>query len=227
MIINWGDAPFKAFITVTYPGGTCTVTGEGQTYTHTGGGTKTFTVKKKGTYTVKATDGSLTASTSSSISKRGQAATATLSYSLVLLPNSSYSTIWGNTNGSSNSSYASSSVTSSTMTVRVGDKTYARVQTKTKYTLPAGAKVSFKVSSFTNAAYGYSPTSHFYISTASPTSTSGFSVSKSISATGTFSFNVDTRGDYYIGLLNTIGKVTDYSTTEYITTAINSVTITK
>ena len=72
MIINWGDAPFKAFITVTYPAGTCTVTGEGQTYTHSGGGTKTFTVKKKGTYTASLVWGSLKDSASVSITKHSE-----------------------------------------------------------------------------------------------------------------------------------------------------------
>ena len=72
MIINWGDAPFKAFITVNYPGGTCTVTGEGQSYTHTGGGTTTFTVKKKGSYLINVAYSGLRANTSASVESFGQ-----------------------------------------------------------------------------------------------------------------------------------------------------------
>ena len=48
MIINWGDAPFKAFIKVTYNAGTCTCKMGSETFTHSGGGTATFEVKKKG-----------------------------------------------------------------------------------------------------------------------------------------------------------------------------------
>lgn len=80
MIINWGDAPFKAFITVTYPRGSCTVSGNGQTYGHSGGGTTTFTVKKKGTYTVKIVTGSLSKSSSVEISKLGETKTVSLNY---------------------------------------------------------------------------------------------------------------------------------------------------
>lgn len=90
MIINWGDAPFKAFITVIYPNGTCTVTGEGQTYTHTGGGTTTFVVKKKGTYTVKASDGASSVSPAShsvSITKRGEAKKVSFSYTTTFITN--------------------------------------------------------------------------------------------------------------------------------------------
>ena len=55
MIINLGDAPFKAFIKVTYPSGTCTVSLGDKSFTHSGGGTHTFIVNKKGTWTVTAT----------------------------------------------------------------------------------------------------------------------------------------------------------------------------
>lgn len=85
MIINWGDAPFKAFITVTYPSGTCTVTNGNKTYIHSGGGTHTFVVQQKGTYTVKAVNGSLSDSDSVSISKRGQTGSVSLSYTLYLI----------------------------------------------------------------------------------------------------------------------------------------------
>lgn len=84
MIINWGDAPFKAFITVTYPSGTCTVSGNGQTYTHTGGGTTTFTVKKKGTYTVKSESGTNTASKSVNITSRNQTVSVALIYTFYI-----------------------------------------------------------------------------------------------------------------------------------------------
>lgn len=52
MIINWGDAPFKAYITVTYPMGSCTLTDGKRSYSHQGGGTCTFTVGRKCTWTI-------------------------------------------------------------------------------------------------------------------------------------------------------------------------------
>ena len=54
MIINLGDAPFKAFITVTYLADKCTVSLGDKTFTHNGGGKHTFTVNKKGTWTIAA-----------------------------------------------------------------------------------------------------------------------------------------------------------------------------
>lgn len=85
MIINWGDAPFKAFITVTYPRGTCTVTNGTESYTHTGGGTTTFTVKKRGTWTVKISTGSISKSQNVNVSRIGQIEKVNLSYKLYLL----------------------------------------------------------------------------------------------------------------------------------------------
>lgn len=90
MIINLGDAPFKAFIKVTYPNGTCTVSLGDKSFTHSGGGTHTFTVNKKGTWTVKATsaDGyNLTAQSTAALTYRGQVASVTLSYTLNLFVN--------------------------------------------------------------------------------------------------------------------------------------------
>lgn len=84
MIINLGDAPFKAFITVTYPKGTCTVSDGTTTYSHSGGGTYTFTVKKKGTYTVKIQYSTAVKSTTVNITKRGQATSVSLDYKLYL-----------------------------------------------------------------------------------------------------------------------------------------------
>ena len=109
MIINWGDAPFKAFITVTYPSGTCTVTGEGQSYTHTGGGTTTFTVKKKGSYAVNSTATNATAGSSVSIAEAGQTANVTLKYELILF-NGGQTVPWI-ANGSYNSAGSSIHVT--------------------------------------------------------------------------------------------------------------------
>lgn len=84
MIINWGDAPFKAFITVTYPSGTCTVSLGDKSFTHSGGGTHTFTVNKKGTWTVEAVNGSYSASTTAVITAAGEAKNVALKYELVL-----------------------------------------------------------------------------------------------------------------------------------------------
>lgn len=76
MIINLGDAPFKAFITVAYPNGTCTVSLGDKSFTHTGGGTHTFTVNKKGTWTVSA----VSESKNVSITSNGQTANVALGY---------------------------------------------------------------------------------------------------------------------------------------------------
>lgn len=84
MIINLGDAPFKAFIKVTYKTGTCTCTNGKKTYTHSGGGTATFEVNAKGSWTVKATYGSVSASQSVTISSRNETKSVTLVYKLDL-----------------------------------------------------------------------------------------------------------------------------------------------
>lgn len=84
MIINLGDAPFKAFITVSYPKGTCTLTDGSTTLSHSGGGSYTFTVKKKGSYTVKIQQGSAVKTAAVSISRRGQTVSLSLDYRLYL-----------------------------------------------------------------------------------------------------------------------------------------------
>ena len=117
MIINWGDAPFKAFITVTYPNGTCTVTGNGQSYTHTGGGTYTFTVKKKGTYTVKATDGASTVSPAShSVSISAGNETKSVSFS--------YTTTFITSSGAANVSFATSTTAGGTLDAKTSSGAY-------------------------------------------------------------------------------------------------------
>ena len=84
MIINLGDAPFKAFIKVTYPNGTCTVSNGTKTYTHTGGGTYTFAVNKKGTWTVKGVYNTISRTSTVSITTRGETKSVTLSYDYVI-----------------------------------------------------------------------------------------------------------------------------------------------
>lgn len=87
MIINLGDAPFKAFITVTYPKGTCTVSNGTTALSHSGGGTHTFTVNKKGTWTVTAQYSTIVKTANVNITYRGQVASVTLSYTLLLYDN--------------------------------------------------------------------------------------------------------------------------------------------
>lgn len=163
MIINWGDAPFKAFITVTYPSGTCTVTGEGQTYTHTGGGTKTFTVKKKGTYTIKAENGSFSDSTTATITKRNQTVTATtLKYILYLIQEGTLKVTFS-TYALGDWAYSGSRYRLGSNSSRTGERTYAYANLKSY------ANVGFKkitidgyhiheaysgISSSENSAYG-------------------------------------------------------------------------
>lgn len=90
MIINLGDAPFKAFITVNYPSGKCEAKHEasGVSYTHTGGGPHTFTVHKKGKWIVTATPATGAAKTSEvTINTRGEEKPVSFSYELVLFEN--------------------------------------------------------------------------------------------------------------------------------------------
>lgn len=87
MIINWGDAPFKAFITVTYSRGSCTVSLGNKSFTHSGGGTHTFTVNKKGTWTITANSGddlNLTTTDTANITERAQTVSLNLKYTLYL-----------------------------------------------------------------------------------------------------------------------------------------------
>lgn len=73
---------FAAKITVTYPSGsTCTCTNGSTTYTASNtNGSWTFTVPMTGTWTVKCTSGSNSASSNVSITANGQSASVTLSY---------------------------------------------------------------------------------------------------------------------------------------------------
>lgn len=88
MIVNMGTA-FKAFITVTYPSGTCTLSHEsGASYTHSGGGTHTFVVRRRGKWNIRAEDGTMVKEASAEISARGQIKTVVLSYELVLFDRS-------------------------------------------------------------------------------------------------------------------------------------------
>lgn len=86
MIINFDDAIFKALITVTYPSGTCTVThaDSGVSYSHSGGGTHTFAVHRRGDWDILAKDGERKAPASVTLTDRGQIVTKTLAYDFVL-----------------------------------------------------------------------------------------------------------------------------------------------
>ena len=104
---------FNATITVTYPRGTLTVTGEGQSFSHSGGGTATFTVTSKGAYTAKAVTGSLSNSSTASITEFGQNASVALSYKKLLYTNGTQNVAWGIGYGSNpkpifNSTYVAS-----------------------------------------------------------------------------------------------------------------------
>jgi len=89
---------FEAYITVTYPNGTCTVANGEETYTHSGGGTTTFTVKKQGTWTVTATptDGvSEGGSQSVSITESNQTKSVSIKYRKYLVKNGRATSIAG------------------------------------------------------------------------------------------------------------------------------------
>ena len=84
MIVNLEEQLFKASLTVSYPSGSCTVSLGGISYSHSGGGSHSFTLRKAGTWTVTATDGDKSDSASVIISQRGQAESLSLSYGIVL-----------------------------------------------------------------------------------------------------------------------------------------------
>ena len=85
MIINLGDSPFKACIKVTYPRGTCSCSSDKLSLSHSGGGTATFTVRKKAQYTIKIATGSLSKTESVSIERNGQTVSVSLDYKLYLV----------------------------------------------------------------------------------------------------------------------------------------------
>lgn len=86
MIINFDEAVYTARITVTYPSGTCTVThaDSGVSYSHSGGGTHTFAVHRRGDWDILAQDGERKAPASVTLTDRGQIESKTLAYDFVL-----------------------------------------------------------------------------------------------------------------------------------------------
>lgn len=102
MIVNLEQRLFKASLTVSYPSGSCTVSLGGTSYTHSGGGSHTFTLRKAGTWTVTATDGSKSDSATVLISQRGQSESLSLAYDLVIFDGADNTALTG---GWANSSY--------------------------------------------------------------------------------------------------------------------------
>lgn len=200
MIINWGDAPFKAFITVTYPRGTCTVTGEGQSYTHSGGGTTTFTVKKKGTYTVKAATGSLSKSGTVTISKLNEAKTISLDYTTYLFKagTGDYS---GTTGGWSNATVSTSYVQMANSSIYGEPGTTDRYYyTKSKVNVSDYKTLKFTVTYHNNNTGSFISGSYATFGLLS----SSLSVSKGVTfrAGGTYSVDLSSvTGSYYVGAL--------------------------
>jgi len=207
MIINLGDAPFKAFITVTYPGGTCTVTGNGQTYSHTGGGTHTFTVKKKGTYTVSGdpthANGICTSKTVS-VSKWGQTQSVTLTYTLTVFNSGDVSAVsggWGRSE-SKKSGYTYGECMAGTWSVGTTIKSspssyYNSAGTDAAYaTCTVYSKKAINVTEYSTlkvTAKKSGPTLRLGTST-----TGGVKASKALT-NGTISLNVSSlTGSYYI-----------------------------
>lgn len=81
MIINaQSGGSFTAYINVTYQKGTCTCTLGDETLTHSGGGTASFEVHKKGTWVVTAKYANLSKSANAAVTEKDQ----TVSLSLTL-----------------------------------------------------------------------------------------------------------------------------------------------
>ena len=221
MIINLGDAPFKAFIKVTYPKGTCTVSGEGQSYSHTGGGTVTFAVKKKGTYTIKAAANSyVSASATASITARGQTVSKSLSYTKYLFKSGSgVPSQWllAKTGGYTTGSITASSIYLNSpaewyQSARVGAQSVSTIDLRGYSTLKFDVATSNKANAYvglTSAKFsGYSTESagnvvtSTFITKAQPSSTSRQTISIPLSSY---------QGSYYIAAL-----VSSVSTNLYV-----------
>ena len=201
MIINWGDAPFKAFIKVTYPSGTCTVSNGTKTYTHTGGGTYTFTVNKKGTWTISATNGVDTKTATAEITSRGQTVTKSISYTAYFYKSGNQCTDvtggWSLGTSANSVSFGSDSmVLSVTSQAKAGT-----VATKNKVDLSKIKTLYFKVNSTTSYSGAGYPTVGVANSRAVQNTPggNGFAASTNLSAgTKTVSVDVSSISSAYI-----------------------------
>lgn len=209
MIINWGKTPFKAFISVTYPKGTCTVSGKGQTYTHTGGGAATFTVKKKGTYTISAAQGSITKNATVNITKSGEIKTVTISFALYLFNGADVSTLTGG--WSSSKSHHVDGDGYCTESTSVGSSLYVRADGYGNW-----ANSSAKLSSKKSISFSGYNTLNFYVSsTGGQTRTIGYGSTTKTPTTGTNVFNISSANSSYVISLYAYSK--DPNTTITVT----------
>lgn len=204
MIINLGDAPFKAFIKVTYPNGTCTVSLGDKSFSHTGGGTHTFTVNKKGTWTVRATSNAGVVETQNvSLTYVGQVASVTLTGILYIFKEGSGAKVPLKT-----ASGTDGSITVGTNYIQAAGRTAGDSQTLVYTTSPINlthfSSVRFEVSKVSTVHVNFF--CRMGVSSSVPTRFSTFDAQTSTASCPnrtTFAINVASRsGKYYIGANN-------------------------
>ena len=193
----------KAFITVTYPKGTCTVSLGDKILTHSGGGTTTFTVNKKGAWTVKCSYSTIVRTSTVSISALNENKNISINYDFVAFANGAYRDI-GQMNGMSKSgnnltltansvSGFASAWASSNIAVDVTGYKTMRVTVTWSNQNPINYQYRRGHIGLTKSSYAGSRADADY--------TSGYSAVKvfSASGSGTFDINISSlSGAYYI-----------------------------
>lgn len=196
MIFNIADAPFKATIKVTYPSGTCTCALGDRVFTHSGGGTATFEVNKKGDWTVAATNTDAISEKTVSITDRNQVASITLQYVRYMYDGannvSSVSGGWEKFSGT-----GTLTINSASMTLDVPSKSYgantAYIRAKKKVDLTAYSKAE---ATYANLVRVYGRGSFcIFDNSGNIVASTDFDDSKT-----KISINVKTlKGQYYVG----------------------------
>lgn len=198
----------KAFITVTYPKGTCTVSLNGNSFSHSGGGTHTFTVNDKGTWTVKAVYNTITKTSNVSISNSGENKSVSISYDLIAFANGAYKDIGSMSNmslsGGALSIKATTSINTVVSTWASSNISVNVTDYKTLQVTATWSNGNQRNATYRRGQFGLTK-SNFVGSGNSADYTSGFAAVKTFSCAGGSSvsgtFNIDISslsGSYYI-----------------------------
>lgn len=134
---------FTAYISVKYPsvsGSTVTISLNGISQTASGGGTKKFTVNQRGTWSIKGTYKSLSASTTAKVSTAEATTSATISYKKMI--NSSGATCEVTSRAADSNNKASKSVAAGTANVTDYTKLYVVVTQVYSYYSWGGTSIS-------------------------------------------------------------------------------------
>ena len=212
------ELAFEAFIKVTYPMGTCTCTLDGISYSHSGGGTATFVVNKKGMWTIQATYKNITKSSYVTVSTQGETQTISLDYTLTLVPNTAYvSTAWTKSNGSVT---PSSTNTKLVLSTAVNNTTYSviKLDVSAYSTLTIKGSVS-NTSSSSSTIILYAGMFSGLPSSSSLNYVTGFE-KWDVPAGGSYTINntydiSNLNGEYYFGVASKQGNASSNHTTTY------------